>query len=223
MLKLGTGLVTQLLHSVALGNVDGDGQIEIVTGGYYFDGIRKVAQLVEWNGANLLVDRLNRFGSEIGNTTVSTVAIGDVDGEGQAEIVTGGRFNDGSRDVAQLFVWNGADLTLNDEKSWYWTGDTAVFSVAICNVDGDGEVEIITGGYFYDGSRGVAQLVVWEMSQDRNAANCALGFVVADKLDSDGSILNVAYNQIANPQPSNQTLDIIYYRIPFWSAAGIKP
>ena len=45
----------KVINSVALGDVDGDRQTEIVTGGYFNDGSRNVAQLIEWNGANLAV------------------------------------------------------------------------------------------------------------------------------------------------------------------------
>ena len=54
-----------MINSVALGDVDGDGQVEVVTGGYYNDGVRNVAQLIEWNGLNLSVDRF-RFGTGLG-------------------------------------------------------------------------------------------------------------------------------------------------------------
>ena len=40
---------------MALGDVDGDGQVEIVTGGYFNDGTRNVAQLKEWSGSTLLL------------------------------------------------------------------------------------------------------------------------------------------------------------------------
>ena len=95
---------------------------------------------------------------------INSVAIGDVDGDGKVEMVTGGQFNDGTRGVAQLVFWNGVDLTLDDLKTWYWMGDTTIFSVAIGDVVGDSGVEIITGGCYNDGFRSVAQLVVWEMN-----------------------------------------------------------
>ena len=86
------------------------------------------------------------------NTSIISMASGDVDGDGPKEIVTCGCYFDGMRNVAQLCVWNGPDGAFEQVKAWYWTGNTTINSVAIGDVDGDGQVEIVTGGYYFDGS-----------------------------------------------------------------------
>ena len=148
---------------MALGDVDNDAVTEVVTGGYYNDGTRLIAQLVEWNGANLSVDTLNSWCWTI-DTVIYSVAIGDVDNDGQTEIVTGGHYNDGSRNVAQLVVWTGSSLAVDRLTGWYWTGDTTINSVVLSDVNGDGQVEVVTGGSYFDGVRNNAQLVVWSSS-----------------------------------------------------------
>jgi hypothetical protein len=154
---------TTYVWAVAVGDVDGDGQVEIVTGGSFYDGTRNVAQLIEWTGSGLAVERLTSW-YWTGNTEIQSVAIGDTDADGQIEIVTGGNFYDGSRTVAQLIEWKGSTLAVDRLTTWYWTGNTNLRSIAIGDVDTDGKVEVVSGGYYYDGTRNVAQLVVWSGS-----------------------------------------------------------
>jgi outer membrane protein assembly factor BamB len=180
------------INSVATGDVDGDGGMEIVTGGYYFDGTRKVAQLVVWNSSNLAVKGVTTW-YWTNNTAINSVALGDVDDDDQAEIVTGGYYNDDIRNIAQLVVWNGTDLSVDKLTAWYWTNNTVINSVAIGNVDADGQYEIVTGGYFNDGTRDIAQLVVWngtDLSVDKLTTwywtnNTVINSVAIGDVDAD--------------------------------------
>ena len=182
-----------VINSVKIGDVDNDGQTEIITGGYYNDGVRNIAQLIEWNGSNLTVDRLTGW-YWTANTVINSVAIGDADNDGQTEIVTAGYYNDATRNVAQLIEWNGATLTVDRLTGWYWTSNTVINSVAIGDVDGDGQTEVVTGGYFNDNSRNVAQLIEWNganLSVDRLTgwywtSNTVINSVAIGDVDSDG-------------------------------------
>ena len=55
------------------------------------------------------------------DTNVAVTATGDVNGDGKAEIVTAGYYNDGTRWVTQLVVWNASTLTAINAQAWYWT------------------------------------------------------------------------------------------------------
>jgi hypothetical protein len=146
--------------TVAVGDVNGDGTNEIVTAGYYNDGLHWDAQLQVWNASNLALEGVTAW-FWTSDTQVSSIAIGDVNGDGKNEIVTGGSYFDGTRWVAQLHVWNGSTLAVVGVTTWYWNSDTQVSSVAIGDVNGDAKNEIVTGGAFYDGTRWVALLHVW--------------------------------------------------------------
>jgi hypothetical protein len=146
---------------VVKGDVDGDGRVEMVTGGCFDDGARNVAQLCVWDGATLSLENVKTW-YWTDDTFISSVAVGDVDADGKNEIVTAGGYYDGTRSVAQLCVWNGATLGLENVKTWYWTDDTVINSVAVGDVDDDGKTEIVTGGkYFENVSQSLAQLCVW--------------------------------------------------------------
>ena len=134
--------------------------MEIVTGGGHNDGTRVLSQLCVWNGATLALENVRTW-YWIGNTQIWSVALGDIDADGNVEIVSGGYYTDGTRSVAQLCVWNGATLELENVRNWYWTSNTIIYSVAVGNVDGDAALEIVTGGNYYDGTRDIAQLCVW--------------------------------------------------------------
>jgi hypothetical protein len=147
-------------NTIAEADVNNDGQSDIVTGGYYFDGTRNVAQItVRSNATLVLEDEISWYWTD--NTTINSIAIGDVNGDTNLDIVAGGSYFDGTRNVAQLTVWSGPTSALENVKAWYWTGNTVINSVAIGDVNGDTTLEIITGGTYNDGTRNVAQLAVW--------------------------------------------------------------
>jgi len=154
------------VYSVFVEDVDGDGQKEIVTAGNYNDGTRTRAQLrvLRWTGSAFVGEGVTNWYS-VGDTELKSVTVADVDGDGQKEIVTAGNYNDGTRIRAQLSVlrWTGSGWA-SWKTSWYTLGSTRLESVQAADVDGDGQVEIVTGGYYHDGTRNRAQLKVFRFT-----------------------------------------------------------
>jgi hypothetical protein len=175
--------------AVATGDVNGDGKAEIVTVGWYLDGLRYNAQLAVWNAASLALENVKSW-YWTSDTQISSVAIGDVNGDGKNEIVTGGSFYDGTVYNAQLVVWDGSTLGLINVKSWYWTSDTQISSVAVANITGTTGLSIVTGGSYFDGTRWNAQLAVW------NGATLALQNVKTWYWTSNTYINSVAVSNI---------------------------
>jgi hypothetical protein len=146
--------------AIATGDVNGDGQLDLVTAGYFNDGTSWNGQIVVSNAANLAFEASTgyKWGTD---SQISCVAIGDVNGDGKNEIVTGGQFFDGTRWVANIIVWNGTTLGAIGTTAWYWFGNTQVSSIAVANVSGGASLDIVSGGAFFDGTRYVAQVIDW--------------------------------------------------------------
>jgi len=146
--------------AVATGDVDGDGVVEVVAVGYSNDGAHWSAQLSVWDPATLTLERSVswRWGTD---TKISSVAVASISGGTGMEIVTGGSYFDGTRWNAQLCVWNGATLALENVRGWFWTSDTEISSVAVGSVN-SAALSIVTGGSYFDGTIWSAQLCVWD-------------------------------------------------------------
>ncbi len=95
------------------------------------------------------------------DTNASSVAVGDVNGDGFNEIVTVGYYNNFLSWGAMMVVWNSATLAPINSKGWQWGVDTQVSSVAVGNVTGGKGLDIITAGSYFDGANYFAMLIVW--------------------------------------------------------------
>jgi hypothetical protein len=122
--------------SVALGDVDDDGDLDLVAGNY-----AQVNRLYLNNGTS---DPWNGVtGSDITTDAhdTSSVALGDVDRDGDLDLVAG-NFTDPNRSYLNNGTadpWNGvtgSDIT---------TASRATRSVALGDVDGDGDLDLVTG------------------------------------------------------------------------------
>ncbi len=149
-------------YSVCAYDLDNDGEIEIITGGYDNDLTNSSGQLRiwSWNGDELTLEDniewrlvedvygVTISGLPMGNTMVNNVKVGDVDSDGIPEIITGGWVYDGQRFNAQLRIWNWNGDVLSLEKSQEWISEdiTEIKSISLNDVDKDGDVEIVTSG-----------------------------------------------------------------------------
>jgi hypothetical protein len=157
------GSITQVT-ALAIGDVDGDGQVEIVTGGTFFDGTYWTGQLIVWNGLTLATKQLNNF--RLGQYTVlNAIAIADLTPALGQEIITGSTTYDGTYYNGHLAIWNGATLALEQQTFWRLGTKTFVTSVGVVTVGT--AVDIVTGGEIFDGTYTNAQIILW------NSANLA--------------------------------------------------
>ncbi|MCK4885237.1 VCBS repeat-containing protein, partial [Candidatus Bathyarchaeota archaeon] len=172
-------------NSVYAYDLNNDGEIEIITGGYDNDLTNSSGQLRiwHWNGEELSMKVNEEWrmvegvygstisGSPMGNTLVNNLKVGDVDGDGIAEIVTGGFTYDGEKVNGQLRIWNWTGHILFLEKSHEWITEdiTEVKAMSLNDVDGDEQVDVVTSGmtavygsfFDVDTISETAQLRVW--------------------------------------------------------------
>jgi hypothetical protein len=148
-------------RALAIGNVDGDAALEIVTsGGLVFDGS---THLNQW-------DYHQPFGE--------AVATGDMDGNGVEEIISAG-------------YWSAvrAYSAVSQSIEWEFAPSPIQFaSVTVADANGDGHVEAIAGSFADEGLRGIGYNtttqqpeLVWQiLPQERGVSSIAVGDVDAD-------------------------------------------
>ena len=149
-------------NSVYATDLDNNGNVEIIVGGYSDDLNNSKGQLSiwHWNGKEFFLRASEIWqlvpgvcaktiaGGVQGNTIVNNVKAADLDGDGFKEIVAGGFAFDGEKVNAQLGIWHWDGLVLSRLQSQEWATDylTEVKSVSIDDVDNDGRMEAVTSG-----------------------------------------------------------------------------
>jgi hypothetical protein len=139
-------------RALALGDVDGDGDLDLITGNRGWVGVGQQNRLHLNDGTGTFTDATaGRMPVDFDKT--SSVALGDVDGDGDPDLVIGNS-------------WQQNRLYLNDGTGSFTDATAArmpmdsenTTSVALGDVDGDGDLDLVIGNggqnrlYLNDGS-----------------------------------------------------------------------
>ena len=175
------------LSATAVGDVDDDGEDEILMVSYESDGGYGEGVIHIFNARTHALEFSEKLGFQdwMG---VRSVEMGDVDGDGKTEfVVTTGNIYDGV-----IRVYNGATHALKKESAAYYGNFFS--AIAIGDVDGDGRVEIVAGqGREHTGASGSYLLVLdgatlqekWR-SVDTGASWTGIYDLKLSDLDGDG-------------------------------------
>lgn len=131
------GDVIGLTLGIALGDVDGDGDLDIVTANDEQASLQQ-SDLIYLNDGTGHFGASHAFGP--GSDSTRSVALGDLDGDGNLDIVIG---NDQSQSAAYLNDGQG-NFTI---QRLFGSPIASTFSVALGDVDGDGDLDIAAGNY----------------------------------------------------------------------------
>ena len=145
----GDGLPEGIYSTPAIGDIDGDGDNEIVFGCWDFR-----VYVLRKDGTPMpgFPPNPSGLGHGIRDTIWSSPALADLDGDGKLEVIIGADthaegppINTPDGGAIHVFRWNGTELPGFPQ----YVNQTIMSSPAIGDIDGDGFLDIVVGGGLY--------------------------------------------------------------------------
>ncbi len=176
---VGEPMGNTMVNNLRIDDVDHDGVLEIVTGGFTYDGEKINSQLKIWNWNNqqLVCEGGKEWKTDDVNE-VKAISLDDVDKDGQLDIITAGLVGayggfgdvDVPPELAQLRVWNwnGEELIQKYNEEWTVGEGVIAWNVQTGDVDNDGTVEIIAVGCMYISALCDPDLRIYSIASDQN-------------------------------------------------------
>ncbi len=127
------------VHAVGLGDLDKDGDVDVVSGGHSDEDY----ELIAWqNDGTPFTDTWSSQNLGASSDSVNSVALGDLDQDGDLDVVSGS----GSAEDYELIAWQNDGTPFTDTWSSNDVGTTdSVRDVVLADMDRDGDLDVTSG------------------------------------------------------------------------------
>ena len=146
-------------------DVDQDGVVEIITGGFKRNGsdYKSQVRIWNWNGTTLTLEHNEEWGefTSTNSSTVNSVFAKDLNNDGMTEIITTG-WKAPHQAQLRIWNWNGTVFTLKHSEEWNYTTGVAVNRVYADDVNADGITELVSVGHMNNNTYYQGQLRTWQ-------------------------------------------------------------
>ena len=150
---------TGYTHNAAAGDIDGDGDVDILVANLDGDWIEGPYFLMNDGDANFITDRSRLPDSMKGDTPDDWIRwpwaaqLTDLDGDGHQDLLAGARGDGGGNE--SFVYWGSATGQYSDEQTtvlptpefFIGYGGGQVVSTAVSDINGDGRPDVLLGGY----------------------------------------------------------------------------
>jgi len=189
------GASTDDVNSVAVGDLDNDGCLDIVSG----SGSGEDYEVIAWeNGGIPFVGTWTQRDVGASTSGVNSVALGDLDSDGDLDVVTGSSWPEDYEVIAWQNTLAHGDLSFGPAGNDVGASTDHVSSVAVGDLDNDGDLDVVSGS----GSGEDSEVIAWRNDgapfdsvwpqQNVGASTASVYSVALGDLDHDGYLDIVA-------------------------------
>lgn len=146
--RLSYNIDASTMKSIALADLNGDGWLDVVTGGYNSANHAQVTVVFGQNGGTFSTSGVITYEISTSGTLgkVLNLKLADVNGDNKLDIVTGGENASGAAELNVLLGYGTGSFA---DRTSYTIGSGAnsvINAIAIGDLDGNGTLDIVTGG-----------------------------------------------------------------------------
>jgi hypothetical protein len=201
---------------VALGDLDGDGDLDVVFGNAGTAGLTNTAYL---NVGGQSVFETTPSWRSADTTATTAVALGDINGDGALDLICG----NGDLSTQKNVLYENSGAGLDTLPSWQTDAADRTTSVAVGDVEGDGDLDIMFGDYsnmrlYINESGALGPASAWDASFGPFPCRAV---ALAD-CDTDGDLdIVVSMSGSSSAQPANRVFENVmlpFAGTPAWLA-----